>query len=103
MDNEESVANVLNALAGKLTYSNYTEGERNLTGYAKIADGLTASSQTLKSDTIKFNKDTGKGGTKEDGSGPDEGDTKNISPILSAVRNRVHIVAYSKTTAPMYY
>ena len=78
MDNEESVANVLNALAGKLTYSNYTEGERNLTGYAKIADGLTASSQTLKSDTIKFNKDTGKGGTKEDGSGPDEGDTKNI-------------------------
>ena len=78
MDNEESVANVLNALAGKLTYSNYTEGERNLTGYAKIADGLTASSQTLRSDTIKFNKDTGKGGTKEDGSGPDEGDTKNI-------------------------
>ena len=78
MNNEESVANVLNALAGKLTYSNYTEGERNLTGYAKIADGLTASSQTLKSDTIKFNKDTGKGGTKEDGSGPDEGDTKNI-------------------------
>ena len=78
MDNEESVANVLNALAGKLTYSNYTEGERNLTGYAKIADGLTASSQTLRSDTIKFNKDTGKGGTKEDGSGPDEGDIKNI-------------------------
>ena len=78
MDNEESVANALNALAGKLTYSNYTEGERNLTGYAKIADGLTASSQTLRSDTIKFNKDTGKGGTKEDGSGPDEGDTKNI-------------------------
>ena len=78
MDNEESVANVLNALAGKLTYSNYTKGERNLTGYAKIADGLTASSQTLRSDTIKFNKDTGKGGTKEDGSGPDEGDIKNI-------------------------
>ena len=78
MDNEESVANVLNALAGKLTYSNFTNGETNLKGYAKIADGLTASSQTLKSDTIKFNKDTGKGGTKEDGSGPDEGDTKNI-------------------------
>ena len=78
MNNEESVANVLNALAGKLTYSNFTNGETNLKGYAKIADGLTASSQTLKSDTIKFNKDTGKGGTKEDGSGPDEGDTKNI-------------------------
>ena len=78
MNNEESVANVLNALAGKLTYSNFTNGETNLKGYAKIADGLTASSQTLKSEAIKFNKDTGKGGIKEDGSGPDEGDTKNI-------------------------
>ena len=80
MDNEESVANVLNALAGKLTYSNYTEGERNLTGYAKIADGLTASSQTLKSEAIKFNKDTGKGATKDDAvnPGPGEDDNKNI-------------------------
>ena len=79
MNNDESVANVLNALAGKLTYSNFTTGETNLTGYAKIADGLTSSSQTLKSDTIKFNKDTGKGGTKEDAvnPGPGEDDSKN--------------------------
>ncbi|WP_293692300.1 hypothetical protein, partial [uncultured Phascolarctobacterium sp.] len=42
MDNKDSVANVLNALAGKLTYSNYVNGESNLTGYVKIADGLTA-------------------------------------------------------------
>ena len=79
MDNDDSVANVLNALAGKLTYSNFTTGETNLTGYAKIADGLTASSQTLKSDTIKFNKDTGKGGTKENAvnPGPGEDDSKN--------------------------
>ena len=79
MNNDESVANVLNALAGKLTYSNFTTGETNLTGYAKIADGLTSSSQTLKSDTIKFNKDTGKGGTKEDAVNPGPGgdDSKN--------------------------
>ena len=80
MDNEESVANVLNALAGKLTYSNFTNGETNLKGYAKIAGGLTASSQTLKSEAIKFNKDTGKGATKDDAAnpGPGEDDNKNI-------------------------
>ena len=80
MNNEESVANVLNTLAGKLTYSNFTNGETNLKGYAKIADGLTASSQTLKSEAIKFNKDTGKGATKDDAvnPGPGEDDNKNI-------------------------
>ena len=80
MNNEESVANVLNALAGKLTYSNFTNGETNLKGYAKIAGGLTASSQTLKSEAIKFNKDTGKGATKDDtvNPGPGEDDNKNI-------------------------
>ena len=61
MDNKDSVANVLNALAGKLTYSNYVNGENNLTGYVKIADGLTASSAALKSGDITFNKEDGKG------------------------------------------
>ena len=62
MDNEYSVANVLNALAGKLTYSNFVNGEKNLTGYVKIADGLTASSAALKTENITFNSENGKGG-----------------------------------------
>ena len=61
MDNEYSVANVLNALAGKLTYSAYAKGEKNLTGFVKIADGLTASSQTLQTGSIAFSKKDGKG------------------------------------------
>lgn len=61
MDNEYSVANVLNALAGKLTYSNFTKDENNLTGFVKIADGLTASSQTLQTGSIAFSKKDGKG------------------------------------------
>lgn len=61
MDNEYSVANVLNALAGKLTYSNFVNGEKNLTGYVKIADGLTASSKEMQTGNIAFNADTGKG------------------------------------------
>ncbi len=60
MTDEDSVAKVLNALAGKLTYSAYATGERNLTGYAKIADGLTASSASLKTGNITFS-DEGKG------------------------------------------
>lgn len=61
MDNEYSVANVLNALAGKLTYSNFVTGEKNLTGYVKIAEGLTASSAAMQTGNIAFNADTGKG------------------------------------------
>ena len=64
MDNADSVTNVLNALAGKLTYSNYVNGENNLTGYVKIADGLTASSAALKTGGIAFNKEDGKGSYK---------------------------------------
>ena len=61
MDNEYSVANVLNNLAGKLTYSNFTKKENNLTGYVKIADGLTASSAAMQTGNIAFNAETGKG------------------------------------------
>lgn len=61
MDNEYSVAKVLNALAGKLTYSNFTKDENNLTGFVKIADGLTASSQTLQTGSIAFSEKDGKG------------------------------------------
>ena len=61
MDNEYSVANVLNTMAGKLTYSKFVNGEKNLAGYVKIADGLTASSAAMQTGNIAFNADTGKG------------------------------------------
>ena len=66
MSNDSSVANVLNALAGKLTYSNFATGEKNLVGYVKIAGGLTASSAALRTENISFNEE-GKGfyGTPE--------------------------------------
>nr|WP_304260393.1 autotransporter outer membrane beta-barrel domain-containing protein [Phascolarctobacterium succinatutens] len=66
MDSEESVANVLNTLAGKLTYSNFVNGEKNLTGYVKIADGLTASSAALKTGDIAFSTEDGKGSLKKE-------------------------------------
>ena len=67
MSNDGSVANVLNALAGKLTYSNFATGEKNLVGVVKIADGLTASSAALRTEKISFNEE-GKGfyGTPEE-------------------------------------
>lgn len=65
MDNEYSVANVLNALAGKLTYSAYAKGEKHLTGYVKIADGLTASSKALQTGNIAFSEKDGKGSLAE--------------------------------------
>ena len=65
MDNEYSIANVLTALAGKLTYSNYVNGENNLTGYVKIADGLTASSKAMQTGDISFSSKDGKGSLKD--------------------------------------
>ena len=65
MDNEYSIANVLNALAGKLTYSNFVTGEKNLTGYVKIADGLTASSKAMQTGDISFSSKDGKGSLKD--------------------------------------
>ena len=65
MDNAYSVANVLNALAGKLTYSNFVNGEKNLTGYVKIADGLTASSKAMQTGDISFSSKDGKGSLKD--------------------------------------
>ena len=65
MDNEYSVANVLNALAGKLTYSAYVKDEKNLTGFVKIADGFTASSKALQTGNITFSDKDGKGSLAE--------------------------------------
>lgn len=65
MDNEYSIANVLNTLAGKLTYSNFVNGENNLTGYVKIADGLTASSKAMQTGDISFSAEDGKGSLKD--------------------------------------
>ena len=57
-DAKDKVANVLNNLAGKLFYKNYTDG--HLSGVVKIADGLTASSAALKTGDISFStEDTG--------------------------------------------
>ena len=68
MDNEYSIANVLNTLAGKLTYSNYVNGENNLTGYVKIADGLTSSSAAMYTGDMAFSKKDGKGSLKDEDS-----------------------------------
>ena len=90
MDNDASVANVLNTLAGKLTYSNFVNGENNLTGSVKIADGLTSSSQTMRFDTIKFNKDTGKGYTKEETVEPGTGEKTTFTDAITGEKQGVY-------------
>ena len=80
MDNKDSVANVLNALAGKLTYSNFATGEKNLTGVVKIADGLTASSKALKTGKIDFSDKDGKGSLKTGSVKPEPGVTPPPNP-----------------------
>ena len=89
MDNDASVANVLNALAGKLTYSNFVNGENNLNGSVKIAAGLTASDKIMKVDTIKFNKDTGKGYTKEETVNPGGGEKTTFTDAITGEKQGV--------------
>ena len=56
------VSATLNALANKLWYIAYTTGERNLTGKAEIAEGLTTSAASKRVENITFNETTGPGG-----------------------------------------
>ena len=66
MSNNTQISNVLNALAGKLTYTAYTHGEKNLNGKVQIASGLTSSSQSLKLGSIAFDEHSGKGSYAND-------------------------------------
>ena len=59
--NADTINNTLNALAGKLTYTNYKDGERNLDGKVKIAGGLTSDSLTVAMGDILFGSSNGKG------------------------------------------
>ena len=63
--NAETINDTLNALAGKLTYTNYAKGERNLDGKVKIAGGLTSDSVTMAVGDILFNEADGKGSGAE--------------------------------------
>ena len=62
---EDSIANALNALANKLYYTGYITGERNLSGYVKLAEGLTASSVVKQTGDIAYDKTTGQGSLKD--------------------------------------
>ena len=62
---EDSIANALNSLANKLYYTGYITGERNLTGYVKLAEGLTASSVIKQTGDIAYDKTTGQGSLKD--------------------------------------
>ena len=62
---EDSIANTLNALANKLYYTGYINGERNLIGYVKLAEGLTASSVVKQTGDIAYDKTTGQGSLKD--------------------------------------
>ena len=61
MVKDDTVKEVLNALAGKLYYTAYVNGEENLDATAEIAEGLTTSSFTYRLGNVSFKKDNGQG------------------------------------------
>ena len=63
--NKYAINDALNALANKLYYTGYITGERNLTGYVKLAEGLTASSVVKQTGDIAYDKTTGQGSLKD--------------------------------------
>ena len=76
---------VLQALAGKLTYGAYAT-DQNLVGSVQIASGLTAGAKTLKSGALSFGTD-GKGNcVKLDGAdGPDVPEKPSKTEFSSAI------------------
>ena len=57
----DSITNVLNALAGKLTYGDAVDSKTDLTGIAKMAGGLTTDSVEIAYGNILFSETDGKG------------------------------------------
>ena len=86
---EDSIANALNALANKLYYTGYITGERNLTGYVKLAEGLTASSVVKQTGDIAYDKTTGQGSLK-DGS---------VTPNVTIRKHRLKITSQARLPA----
>ncbi|WP_371378541.1 autotransporter outer membrane beta-barrel domain-containing protein [Sporomusa aerivorans] len=60
VEDKALVTKVLDNLASRLSYTNYMTGERSLTGYAEIAEGLT-SSKIFQQQSIIFDENTGVG------------------------------------------
>ncbi len=81
MDDEKQVSEALNALAGKLYYEAFTKGEKNLKGQATIAEGLTASSRTLKMADIEYMDKNGQGHVKGINPNPNPDPDKPKPPI----------------------
>lgn len=76
------VSETLNALANKLFYKAYADGEHNLTGFVKIAEGLTSSEAVLKTGNITFKKDNGQGQYLYETSYPNEQITDPINKTI---------------------
>ncbi|MFR3115873.1 MAG: autotransporter outer membrane beta-barrel domain-containing protein [Dialister sp.] len=55
------VSEILNALANKLYYTAYKDGETNLKGKVEIAEGLTAQSASYRLEDMTFKKENGQG------------------------------------------
>lgn len=76
------VSETLNALANKLFYKAYADGEKNLTGFVKIAEGLTSSEAVLKTGDITFKNDNGQGQYLYETSYPNEQITDPINKTI---------------------
>ena len=76
------VSETLNALANKLFYKAYADGEKNLTGFVKVAEGLTSSEAVLKTGDITFKKDNGQGQYLYETSYPNEQITDPINKTI---------------------
>ena len=61
LDNEETVKAALNALAGKLYYKGYIDGQDNLSGKLMIAEDLTGTSSSIDIKDVEFNPNNGQG------------------------------------------
>ena len=60
-EERNKVSEVLNALANKLYYKPYKDGETNLKGKVEIAEGLTAQSASYRLEDMTFKKENGQG------------------------------------------
>ena len=81
----DTVNAVLDALAHKLYYTDYVNGERRLYGYVQIAEGLTTAAVTKAAGYIQFSETNGQGSytdVKVDYGDIDDGDDSEDEDII---------------------
>ena len=93
LDNEDTVKAALNALAGKLYYKGYIDGQDNLSGKLMIAEDLTGTSSAIDIKDVEFNPNNGQGTFGQGPFIPDHQTDTAFTTVITGNREKDYVYA----------